>query len=594
MAATQSHAAHRREAVIESRNRRAHLQWAAVGGWAAALSALLLWPITRAGYLLGHDMVFTGRQPLDLAGIGVSSASPRAVPLDALVALAERLVDGAVIGRLALIIPLIAVGIGAAALLGSVSLAARLAACGVVVWNPFVVERLALGQWALLWAYAALPWLILAMLRNGGSAGWLRTAVALAAASITPTGGLIAGASAVAVAFGLRRRRRDVVASAALVLVLQLPWVVPALVSSASATSDPAAVAAFSARAEHPGGVLLSLLGGGGIWDADVVPHSRGGALAWVGLVVLAAAAVFGARRLTALLGGRLVGSLAVLSGVGLLLAALPSVPGGDALVRAAVAHVPGAGLLRDAQKWILPLVLFESLLVGAAVEGMAQRVRGLSWRPLLVVAAVAVPIILLPDAAATLRPTVEPVHYPRDWATVRDRMDGGVAAVVPFGSYRSFPWAAAGSVLDPAPRLLRVSTVVDDRLAVSGHLLGGEDPRARAVARALDAGGDLPHQLARIGITWVIVERDTPGTVPELSGLAPSYLGQSVSLYRVPGPISRHRASPAKVAAVLLGDLLAVLVLFLLAVRVASARNVRRHQPKGVQGPDEGAYPPL
>jgi len=92
------------------------------------LSALLLWPITRAGDLLGHDMVFTPRQPLDLASVGVSSASPRAVPLDALVALAERVVDGALVARLALILPLLAVGVGCAVLVGTRVLAARLAA----------------------------------------------------------------------------------------------------------------------------------------------------------------------------------------------------------------------------------------------------------------------------------------------------------------------------------------------------------------------------------------------------------------------------------------------------------------------------------
>lgn len=551
------------------------------------LSALLLWPITRAGDLLGHDMVFTPRQPLDLASVGVSSASPRAVPLDALVALAERVVDGALVARLALILPLLAVGVGCAVLVGTRVLAARLAACSVAVWNPFVVERLALGQWALLWAYAALPWLILAMARRRGRGGWLATAAALAAASITPTGGLIAAATAVSVAVGLRRGRRELALTAGLALVLQLPWVLPALVSTASATSDPAGVAAFSARPEHPGGALLSLLGGGGIWDADVVPSSRGGALAWLGLIAVVAAAAYGLRRLVGLLGARLVASVTVLSAAGLLLAILPSVPGGDAVVRAAVTHVPGAGLLRDAQKWILPLVVFEALLAGAAVERLADRVRTVPWRSLLVVAVLALPVILLPDAPATLRPTLDPVQYPRDWGAVERRLDGGAATVLPFGSYRSFPWAPGRSVLDPAPRLVHVGIVVDDRLAVSGRLLQGEDPRARAVARALATGTDLRQRLARIGITWVIVERDTPGTVPDLSGLDAVYEGRSVSLYRVPGPISRHPDSGRDVVTVLLGDLLAVLALLVVTVRAASD-----WKPKGDQRPDTAVGP--
>lgn len=521
----------------------------------------MLWPITRSGYLLAHDMVFTPRQPLDLASIGVSSASPRAVPLDALVALAERTVDGSVVGRLALLIPVLAAALGAAALLDSRSLPARLAASGVAIWNPYVFERLALGQWALLWCYAALPWIVLAIARGRGASGWLARGVTIAAASITPTGGLIAAVTAVAAVCGLRRPRREIAATAVLAAVLQLPWLLPALVSTAAATSDPAAVAAFAARSEHPGGVLLTLLGGGGVWDADVVPLSRSGALPWLGLAVLLAAAVFGARRLGALLGHRLTLTLTALAGAGLVLALLPSAPGGAALVRAAVAHVPGAGLLRDAQKWLLPLVLLQALLVGAAVDRLAERVRG-GGRAVLVIAALVLPALLLPDGPATVRPTLEPIHYPTDWTVVSRLARGGDATVVPFASYRTFAWAPGrSSVLDPAPRLLAVPTLVQDRLVVSGQLLTGEDPRAAAVARALAAPDppELAPELARLGVRWVVVERDTPGPVPDLSGLSRVYAGSQVELYRVPGAVPAVSVAPWRVGVVIVGDALAV-----------------------------------
>ena len=130
------------------------------GCWVLALSVLLLWPQRLAGYGLGHDMVFTPRQPLTWQSVGLGSTAPRAVPLDALVALASRLLDGAVLGRIALAVPLLLAGWGCARLLRPRSLPALLAVSGFAVWNPYVVERLALGQWALLWAYGALPWLV--------------------------------------------------------------------------------------------------------------------------------------------------------------------------------------------------------------------------------------------------------------------------------------------------------------------------------------------------------------------------------------------------------------------------------------------------
>ena len=103
---------------------------------------MLLWPITGSGYLLARDMVFTPHQPLDLSAIGASSAAPRAVPVDALVALAEHVLDGAVVGRLAVLVPVLLAGLGAARMLGSHSLPARLATCGFAMWNPYVIERL--------------------------------------------------------------------------------------------------------------------------------------------------------------------------------------------------------------------------------------------------------------------------------------------------------------------------------------------------------------------------------------------------------------------------------------------------------------------
>lgn len=563
-----------------ARPRGVTIGWAAVLAWTAGLAALLLWPITRAGYPLGHDLVFTPQQPLGLDSIGVSSASPRAVPVDALVALAEKLLDGAVVGRLALILPLVAAGVGVAALLGGLGPPAQLAAVTVAVWNPYVVERLALGQWALLWAYAALPWIVLAVRLGSGAAGWFALAAGLAAASITPTGGVIAAAVAVAAALGVRLHRQEVLTVAGLAVVLQLPWVMPALVSGASATSDPAAVTAFAARAEHGGGRLLSLLDGGGIWDAAVVPGSRSGALPWVGLAVLVAAAFYGAPVLARTLGRRLVLALTAVAAAGLLLAVMSSLPGGSAVVRAVVEHVPGGGLLRDAQKWVLPLVGLEALLVGAAVHRLWERLHAVPYRALLVVAAMALPLVVLPDAAATVRPTLEPAHYPRDWRVVAQRLGPGEAAVLPWGSYRRFAWVRSGSVLDPAPRLLPGPTVVDDRLVVSGHLLGGENPHARAVGTALDSAF-VATGLARLGVAWIVVEHGTPGRLPDLTGFTLVYRGADVSLYRVPGTVRVTRPSTARVTAVVAADVLALLVLAGLAgsagVGVVRAGAVRR-----------------
>jgi len=555
------------------------------GCWVLALSVLLLWPQRLAGYGLGHDMVFTPRQPWTAQSVGLGSTTPRAVPLDALVALASRLLDGAVLGRIALAVPLLLAGWGCARLLRPRSLPALLAVSGFAVWNPYVVERLALGQWALLWAYGALPWLVIAGRRVRGSTGWLPVAALLgwlACCAITPTGALIGGGVAVAVA-ATRRLRRLLPVLAAVALV-QLPWLVPALTSPAGATSDPRGVAAFAARAERPGGALASLLGLGGIWNADVTPASRAGLLGYLSTVAVLAALILGWPVLRARLGRPVLRRLALLGLAGLLLAAAGSLPGSAAVLRWAVREVPGAGLLRDGQKWLMPFVLLAVLGAGAAVQRLTGWLAGRlpGWPVLLAV--LALPLILLPDAPATLRPPLTPVHYPAGWRQAAEQLRGtrDAVLVLPFSSYRAYRWTPGRTVLDPAPRWLPVETVVDDRLAVSDVLLAGEDPAAARVAALLQSrpdAGQLATGLAAQGIGWVLREADTPGpALPDLAGLGPVLTGGAVELYRVPGPIARPAPQAGRRRAVLGTDLgVAALVLAALAGTALSNRRLYR-----------------
>jgi hypothetical protein len=582
--------------------------------WVLGLSLLLLWPQRLAGYGLGHDMVFTPRQPLTDQSFGLGSGAPRAVPLDAVVALASRVADGAVLGRIALLAPLLMAGWGCARLLRmssppgprassppgprASSLAGSLAVAGFAVWNPFVVERLALGQWALLWAYGALPWVIQAASRfraeppapvRPGRLGWLQPTATLvcwlACCAITPTGALIGAGVAVGVA-GSRQLRRLAPVLAVAVLV-QLPWLVPALTSAAGATSDPRAVAAFAARAERPGGAWVSLLGLGGIWNSDVTPASRAGLLGYLSTAAVLAALVFGLPALRAGLGNRLWWRLVLLGLAGFALAVAGTLPGLAAVLRWAVRELPGAGLLRDGQKWLMPFVLLAVLCAGAAVQRLAEHLwhRLPSWPVAL--AALALPLVLLPDAPATLQTPLTPVHYPARWQQVADQLRGssGSVLVLPFGSYRSFSWAPGRTVLDPAPRWLPAETVVDDRLVVSGEVLGGEDPAAARVVALLQsrpAPDALARALAGQGIGWVVRELDTPGPpVPDLSRLQPVLTGGAVELYRVPGQVTAGPDQSARRRLVLLLDLLCAAMLAT-AICVKSGFAARRllHSP--------------
>jgi hypothetical protein len=534
-----------------------------------------------SGYALARDVVFTPQQPVNVDSLGLGSSPARAVPLDAIIGLTEHVVDGTWLGRFAIFGVLAGAGCGIHRVAATWSLPARLVASGFAIWNPFVVERLALGQWALLSSYAAMPWLIRAVMRYRRSSH-MREAAAivgwLALASLTPTGGVIGSAAVLVI--GLGRNVARSISLAVLAVALQLPWIVPSLINTSASTSDPAAVAAFAARAERFGGPMMSLLGLGGIWDADSTPASRAGPLGYITTLIVAAGVAVGYRSLRRLLGEDLVMRLTVLAVSGFAMAMASSIPVLDAVVRWSVRTLPGAGLIRDSQKWLMPFVVLAILCVAECIHVICAAARrsapALLW--LTGVVAAFLPLALLPDAIATTRDTMTPVRYPSDFPAVAQRIDRhGDVITLPLSAYRLFSWGRPIPVADPASRWFDNRVVVADNLVVGNTTLKGEDPRFAAIARA--SGQPLATVLARAGIRWAVVYLDAPGaTNLSLTGLEQVFTGRYLALYRVPTPQLNAFKGPSGVAAaaVVVVDVAASCLVLLFMVGWPTTRLVR------------------
>lgn len=510
--------------------------------WPALLAMVLCLPLlTQAGYPLARDLVFVPHQPWTLASIGLGDGAPRAVPLDAVVSALSSVVDGGVLARVVIPLILATAGWGTHRLVRDLGSVARLTAGGFAVWNPYVVERLALGQWALLAGYAAIPWLLLAARRHresgsladlGATAGWLGLA------SLTPTGGVL---GSLAVLAGGAARRARTGRLVLLCLVLQLPWLVPSVVGAAASTSDPAGVDAFSAGAEGPGGVLVALLGLGGIWDANSVPETRDSWWSTVTAVVVVAALVLGWRTLARSRGRQDAVRLAALAGTGLVIAFASSMPGGGDLVRWLVDTVPGAGLLRDSQKFVAPLAVLAACALGAVVQGLVLGARRHGPEVVLAAGLVAVPVpfLLVPDATTTVWPTVEPVHYPagleRVSAILDDGPDDAAVAALPWRSYRGFSWGNGLISSDPATRWFDRDVLASDDLQVGPERIHGESLRGRALGDAL-ASEPVAVALRDQDIGWALVYLDDPDADElDLAGLTQVYADDDLALYRVP-----------------------------------------------------------
>jgi hypothetical protein len=208
------------------------------------LGLLALGPGLRRGFLLSYDMVFVPREPFSAALPGL--APPRAVPSDLVIAVASRAVPADILQKVVLLSIFVLACSGAAALLDREPLLARLAAGVFFAWNPYVAERLIIGQWALLLGYAGLPWALRAVLSTAPPGRWAgRLCLSLGPAIVGGFAAMAITALVVVPAVLLTKSARRAAIALAVLAAGCLPWLIPSLAHPVQA--DPAGVAAFAA-----------------------------------------------------------------------------------------------------------------------------------------------------------------------------------------------------------------------------------------------------------------------------------------------------------------------------------------------------------
>lgn len=518
--------------VTEHRRARTALETA----WVLLLALLLLGPALAPGYVLSYDMVWVPDLSLTRDAIGVGSGLPRAVPSDAVVAVLDEVVPGAVLQKLVLLGALVGGGLGVVRLLPPEAVVPRLVAATAYVWNPLVVERLVIGHWPLLLGYAVAPWLLLLAAR------WRHTArMPVSLWWVVPLGSLSASTGLVTavllvVATGGRRLRTWLLLASVL-LVANLPWLAAGLLHAGSALSDPGAAARFGLQAEGSVPAPLAALTLGGIWNSEVVPASRAGLLGWVAAVVLVALAVHGLGRLRALVDDRTWWTLVGCWTLGWVGACLTWLAPG--LVGAVAGSVPGGGVLRDGARLLVLCAPLLSLALGAGVGRLLERVPPAA-RVGAAIGGVALPLALLPGVAWGAGGALRATAYPDDYAAARAELADaeivGDTVLLPFSSYRQPSWNGGRKVLDPTGRYLGLDVVAEDVLVVSGRPLAGEDPRAAEVREVL-AGGNprsRAESLAALGVGAVVVETGA-GPAPAVTG-EPLHRGPELVALLLPG----------------------------------------------------------
>lgn len=471
--------------------------------WSGVLVLLIGAPWFGGGFLLSYDMVWVPNLDLVRPEVwGLGSGLPRAVPSDAVVSLAGTVLPAEVVQRIVLLGAPFLLSLGVGRLLRERPLPAQLAGATFAVWNPYVAERLVLGQWPVLVAVASFPWLIGA-LRSDRGPRWALVTLALLGTALSPVTGILGLVLALCVGW-----RSGVVRLVLLAGLVNAPWIVAGLLHASIARTDPTAVRFFELQPEGAFGRLGSALTLGGIWNTEVVPTSRTLTLTLVLGLVMAAVMLVGVVALWRDDRELLLG-LAAAGAIGLLVALAGWLT--PDLVARIVQHVPGGGMLRDGTRWLGLLLPLEAVAFGAGVATLCRRAELSTWAYPAAVLAILLPIAALPDLAWGVAGRLDPARYPAVWADARRVIDKtsvpGDILVLPFSSYRAPDWNDDRPVLDPAGRFFGRTTVTNDALVVSGAQIAGEDPRAARIGKILADEQDVPQRLAAEGIGIVVVD---------------------------------------------------------------------------------------
>jgi hypothetical protein len=534
----------------------------------------MLGPGLQRGFLLSYDMVFVPLEPFRAALPGL--VPPRAVPSDLTIAAMSRIMPADIAQKLVLLAIFMLSCAGITALLDREPLLARLAGGVCYAWNPYVGERLIIGQWALLLGYAGLPWALRAAIRPdvapwrwtgqlclslvpaviGGFAAMAITALVVIPAAVfssgrrplqtpppggthppgdplegthpraDPVGGMpspqthlppLASGQGITVS-----ARLGAIALAALAAG-SLPWLIPSLQRTVYA--DPASVAAFAARADTPFGSVGSLLMLGGAWNAQTVPKAYGGAWSalWLVVVIVGLAGYLASAR------RRRWPGLGIAAAAGLLIASIGVTAAGRDLLRSATDAWPAIAVLRDGQQFVAPLALAEAAGFGAAVAwamnpGPFRTMGRKPERPVsadmtgvtLGVLAFLAPVLLLPGLAWGAAGRLRPAWYPAGWLAAARMIDAsparGDVLLLPWATYRTPAWNHGEVMLDPWSRLLSRPVIWNDGTRVGDVTLAPDDPRALRLDGVIGGGGSLTAVLRAAGVRFVLDDADGPG----------------------------------------------------------------------------------
>ncbi len=506
---------------------RGALRWWAAG---TAVGLLVVGPSWTGEALLNLDLVVFDRIGLSAGFWGLGPELPRQAPAVAALAIASTVLDGTTLVTAFVIACVAAAFVGVERLSRPAPWTARAAAGVLYALSPWLLTRIAVGHLGLVLAAAALPWVLPTLLRP--EADLRRTFLASAALGLAGYFGGTLGLVVIAVGVVAGRGRRAGWVAGVWALG-QLPWLVPGLIVGLS-TPDVAGGDLFATRLASAGDYGRLLLGYG-FWQRTNQLALNTPVTPIAALLVLAVA-VAGASALPRPWGRR----AAALAGVGLVLAAIGSLPLLGAVFDRLSTSLPFAAF-RESQR---ALVLFLVWLAPAMAHGIGRIQRHDARSGVLAAFGCAmIAVVTVNPALWGLDGRFDSVDVPESWGVVRERVETapGTVVALPWTLYFDLDVADGRRTHHPIPLYLRGDVLNSSDLELASDRDAALDPRERAVdgaLAALDAGRPIADRLADLGVRWLVVvtgvDDDRYGRLRLDTGLQVVVDDESIVLYEV------------------------------------------------------------